>query len=487
MIDIGITGTLPSTDATGRAGSAATSARSTDGGFSEALEGAERRGDKAPVDDERPRPRVEISRRSLRERPVVGAPATKEEIPEETDTRMPAKAPDRDGKEATAAFLSRTPGLAKSLHETSSVRGEVTGRRVAEPDKAVARGPRSATGREVADVETDQAVEDPGEVPATDAGEVLSLLSGTAETVPADAEPAGAKRGRTDRSTEGKDIANTTFDTRVASAGQVVGDTSLDTQPAEAASAPETDAERTFRFARLDGKGQSLTMRVSESGEAAAAFEPGAAPADGAQTVAVLDARRYLAPVSTTNTTSIAAALAGDGEWVQAMQPAAELANAAAAAGGGKVVHTLKIQMTPVELGSVTANLRLRGDELTVHLTVENHAALRQLNDDQSDILKALRAQGLTVDHVHVSMAPSVERAGGDGSQGTGQSPQGGQQAQQGGGQGAGGGPRQDAFSSSRGEDDGSGRIGDEAGLAEAAGNGGGAVPGGARPDHVYL
>lgn len=486
MIDIGIAGTSPVSDATGRVGSAAASARSVDGGFSQALEGAERRGDKAPVDDERPRLRIEIAGRSLRDRPDGGTSATEEEIPEETDTRLPTKARDRHGKDATATYLARTPEMAKTLHETSSRRGEVTGRRVAETEKVAARGPRSATGRELADVETDQAVEDPGAVPTTDAGEVLSLLNGTAATVPADAEPAGPKKGRTEQSARGKDTANLTLDTRPAPAGQAISDTSLDGQPVEAASVPEPDADRTFRFARPDGKGQSLTMRVSESGEAAA-FEAGAAPADGAQTVAVLDARRYLAPVSTANTTSITAALAGDGEWVQAMQPAAELANAAAAAGGGKVVHTLKIQMTPVELGSVTANLRLRGDELTVHLTVENHAALRQLNDDQSDILKALRAQGLTVDHVHVSMAPAAERAGGDGSQGTSQWPQGGQQAQQGGGQGAGGGPRQDAFSSSRGEDDGSGRIGNEAGLVEAAGNTGGAVPDGARPDHVYL
>ncbi len=486
MIDSGITGTSPLPDATSRAGSAAVSTRAADGGFSQALEGAERRGDKAPVDDERPRPRIEISGRGLRDRPDGGTPATEEEIPEETDAQMPAKARGREGKDATAAFLARTSGMAKTSHETSSARGEVTDRRAAETDKVATRGPRAATGGQVADVETDQAVEEGGDVPAMDAGEVLSLLNGTPTTAPADAEPAGAKKGRTDRSAGGKDTANLVVDTRLASAGQIVGDTSPAVQPMEAASAPETDADRTFRFARLDGKGQSLTMRVSESGEPAA-FEPGAAPADGVQTVAVLDARRYLAPVSTANTTSIAAALAGDGEWVQAMQPAAELANAAAAAGGGKVVHTLKIQMTPVELGSVTANLRLKGDELTVHLTVENHAALRQLNDDQSDILKALRAQGLTVDHIHVSMAPAAERAAGDGSQGTGQWPQGGQQAQQGGGQGAGGGPRQDAFSSSRGEDDGSGRIGNEAGLAEAAGNGDGVVPGGARPDHVYL
>lgn len=487
MIDIGVTGTSPLPDATGRAGSAAASTRSAEGGFSEALEGAERRSDKAPVDDERPGPRIDISARSLRARTDGDTRATEEEVPDETGARMPAKGRDRDGKDATAAFLARTSGVVKTSQEMPSARGQVTGRRDAEIDKPVARGSRSVIGRELADAETDQAVENAGDVPTTDVGEVLSLLNGTAPGIPADAEFAGAEKGRSDRSVEGKDTMIPVLDTRLASAGQVTRDTSLDGQPAEAVAPPESDADRTFRFARLDGKGPSLTMRMSESGDAAA-YEAGTAPADGAQTVAVLDARRYFAPASTSNAANIAATLAGDGEWLQAMQPAAELANAAAAAGGAKAVHTLKIQMTPIELGSVTANLRLKGDELTVHLTVENHAALRQLSDDQGDILKALRAQGLTIDHVHVSIAPSAERtAGGDGGQGAPQWQQGGQQPQQGGGQSAGGGSRQEAFGSTRGEDDSSGRIGNEAGPAETAGNSGGAVPGGARPDHVYL
>ncbi|WP_170141819.1 flagellar hook-length control protein FliK [Ciceribacter lividus] len=481
-------------DAMGRAGSTTASTRSADGGFSEALEGAERRSDKAPVDDERPAPRIDISARNLRSRPDGDTPAIEEEVPEDADARTPAKARDYDGKDASAALLARTSGIvkttsgvAKTSHEMPSGRGEVTGRRGAEADKPVARGARSAIGREVADAETDQAVENAVDVPATDVGEVLSLLNGTAPGIPVDAELAGAEKERSDRSAGGKDTMIPVFDTRPASAGQAIRDTSLDGQPMEAVAPSESDADRTFRFARPDGKGQSLTMRVSESGDAAA-YEAGTAAADGAQTVAVLDARRYLAPASTSNAANIAATLAGDGEWLQAMQPAAELANAAAAAGGAKAVHTLKIQMTPIELGSVTANLRLKGDELTVHLTVESHAALRQLSDDQGDILKALRAQGLTIDHVHVSIAPSAERtAGGDGGQGAPQWQQGGQQAQQGGGQSAGGGARQEAFGSTRGDDDGRGRIGNEAGLAETAGNSGGAVPGGARPDHVYL
>ncbi len=487
MIDIGVTGTSPLPDATGRAGSTTASTRSADGGFSEALEGAERRSDKAPVDDERPGPRIEISARSLRARADGETRATEEEVPDQTGAGTPAKGRDREGRDVTAALLARTSGAVKTSQEMPSGRGEVTGRRGAETDKPVARGSRSAIGREVADVETDQAVENAVDVPATNVGEVLSLLNGTAPGIPADEELAGAEKGRSDRSAGGKDTTTPVLDTRLASVGQATRDTSLDGQPAEAVAPPESDADRTFRFARLDGKGPSLTMRVSASGDAAA-YEAGTAPADGAQTVAVLDARRYLAPASTSNVANIAATLAGDGEWLQAMQPAAELANGAAAAGGAKAVHTLKIQMTPIELGSVTANLRLKGDELTVHLTVENHAALRQLSDDQGDILKALRAQGLTIDHVHVSIAPSAERtAGGDGGQGAPQWQQGGQQAQQGGGQSAGGGARQETFGSARGEDDSSGRIGNEAGLAETAGNSGGAVPGGARPDHVYL
>ncbi len=187
----------------------------------------------------------------------------------------------------------------------------------------------------------------------------------------------------------------------------------------------QSEGDRDFRFVRADGKGQPLLLQ-GERTEAGQQQEPKAL-----ETVTVVDSRRYIAPVSTTNAASITAAMLGDSEWVGAMSPGSELANAATQSSQGKVVHTLKLQMTPIELGSVTATLRLSGEELSVQLTVDNPAALRQLSNDQSDILKALRAQGLVVDQVQVNMqvAPS-DRSADTGQSGT-QSQQSGQQSGQ--------------------------------------------------------
>lgn len=226
---------------------------------------------------------------------------------------------------------------------------------------------------------------------------------------------------------------------------------------ASTADGGDADGDRDFRFVRADGKGQSLLLRS----EGAAGSEQSEAKA--VETVTVVDSRRYIAPVSTTNAASISAAMLGDSEWVGAMSPGSELANAATQSSQGKVVHTLKIQMTPIELGSVTATLRLSGEELSVQLTVDNPAALRQLQNDQSDILKSLRAQGLVVDQVQVNMQVATVDRSADASHNGPQGQQPGQQQSfQAGSQG--GGERQ-----SQGEMAGGGaRVADER-LVQAA------------------
>ncbi len=117
--------------------------------------------------------------------------------------------------------------------------------------------------------------------------------------------------------------------------------------------------------------------------------------AANSDSVVVLDARRYLGFNQSVNGASLTAAMSSDPEWTSAMQPSSALTNAAAQSSTGNVVNTLKLQMTPIDLGNVTATLRLVGDELNVHLTVENHSAYKQLKDDSSGMLDALRAQAL--------------------------------------------------------------------------------------------
>jgi chemotaxis protein MotD len=91
------------------------------------------------------------------------------------------------------------------------------------------------------------------------------------------------------------------------------------------------------------------------------------------------------------------------------MQPSSQLSNAAAQSSTGSVVNTLKLQMNPHDLGSVTAMLRLHGEELNVHLTVETRAAYRQLSEDSGSIVDALRSQGFAVDQVTISIAPTAD------------------------------------------------------------------------------
>lgn len=245
---------------------------------------------------------------------------------------------------------------------------------------------------------------------SADLGDVLSLL-----TAGAGAEQANGQAMAHEAGESGKAIVDGHGEQMVdalSANGVSAGD-------GETGGTAASESDQSFRFVRADGKGQPVTLRS----EAAQSVRDDGEPATSTvETVTVIDARRFLAPVSTTNAASITAAMVGDSEWISAMSPGSELANAATQSSQGKVVNTLKIQMSPIELGSVTATLKLTGEELSVQLTVENHAALQKLTKDQDEILKALRAQGLTVDQVQVNIqvAPA-ERSADSQSSGNGQ------------------------------------------------------------------
>ncbi|MBP2235629.1 chemotaxis protein MotD [Sinorhizobium kostiense] len=180
-------------------------------------------------------------------------------------------------------------------------------------------------------------------------------------------------------------------------------------QPDEAAS------ERLFRFARADGTGQAVSMSISRDGERV--VESGVSSAAArAETVTVLEARRYLGVAMNANSASVAGAIAGDGEWALALQ-SSSLTQPETWNQAGKVLNTLKIQMHPIELGTVTATLRLKDEELHVELKVETGEAFRQLRDDQSEMVKALRAQGFAVDQVNVTFNGGSDASSGGGSQ----------------------------------------------------------------------
>ncbi|MBB4218368.1 chemotaxis protein MotD [Rhizobium sp. BK212] len=172
-----------------------------------------------------------------------------------------------------------------------------------------------------------------------------------------------------------------------------------------AESAEATDG-RTFRIGRADGRGVSMDVHI---GTDQAGAKDGAKKAD-VENVSVLESRRYIGLMQNSNSAAVTAALSGDSEWARAMEPSSALSNAAEWTSTGKVVNTLKIQMNPLDLGLVTATMRLSGDALNVDLKVETGAAYRQMKEDHGKILEALRSQGYAVDNVTISMAP-VERA----------------------------------------------------------------------------
>jgi len=163
---------------------------------------------------------------------------------------------------------------------------------------------------------------------------------------------------------------------------------------------------RTFRISRADGRGVSMDVHI---GTDQAGAKDGAKKAD-VENVSVLESRRYIGLMQNSNSAAVTAALSGDSEWARAMEPSSALSNAAEWTSTGKVVNTLKIQMNPLDLGLVTATMRLSGDALNVDLKVETGAAYRQMKEDHGKILEALRSQGYAVDNVTISMAP-VERA----------------------------------------------------------------------------
>jgi chemotaxis protein MotD len=71
-------------------------------------------------------------------------------------------------------------------------------------------------------------------------------------------------------------------------------------------------------------------------------------------------------------------------------------------------VNTLKLQMNPENLGSMTASLRLKGEELTVEVKVETVEAYRHLTNDHDQILKALKDQGFSIDQVSIQLSSAA-------------------------------------------------------------------------------
>lgn len=71
-------------------------------------------------------------------------------------------------------------------------------------------------------------------------------------------------------------------------------------------------------------------------------------------------------------------------------------------------VTTLRIQLHPVDLGTVTATLSGDGDKLSIEVHVENREAHHRLQSDGDAIVKALRGMGFDIDRITVQQAPQA-------------------------------------------------------------------------------
>ena len=247
----------------------------------------------------------------------------------------------------------------------------------------------------------------------TEVGNLLDLLATPAVILPhASADGAAAVQDGRNR-VQGKAVV------KADAPAEKAGTEAADPDAVDGADVPQSDSDKLFRLIRADGKGRELDMRLGDDRISLRDANP---TGPKGETVTVVDSRRYIGLAQAGNAAAVTTAIAQDPEWSASLSATGGLTHSEAAA-TGKVVNTLKIQMNPIELGLVTATLRLHGDELVVSLQVETGEAYRQLTDDHDAIVRALRGHGLAVDQVSVQLAPADRSANAGGDQG--------QQAQQ--------------------------------------------------------
>ncbi len=200
--------------------------------------------------------------------------------------------------------------------------------------------------------------------------------------------------------------------------------------------ATDNDVDQSFLFARADGTGRNVEMAVSTKNQEAVFKDPAAEPKGAIENVTVLDARRYIGIAPNANTFALTEAISQDPALTETLKTTSVSTASQLPGETSKVVNTLKIQMTPENLGTIEATLRLQGNELTVDVRVESGEAYRQLKNDHNAIVSALRSHGLAVDQVNIQFSAPSDRSGGQQGQSDAQSQNFSQQARDGAQQG---------------------------------------------------
>lgn len=305
----------------------------------------------------------------------------------------------------------------------------------AKTDKAATKvHARAADPESKPKAETDDAADAGADPTSSQLGvsQLLTLLAPSQTAVATSALPRG--EAAIPALSEFQALADRAVKPKSAESATETAEPDADTQ----AIANATGADRTFHFARADGKGQAVSMKVTADGERTVSNADANAAAK-AETVTVLEARRYLGLPANSNAFAITNAIARDPVASAPVATTAAASSSPVQSSTGKVLNTLKIQMHPIDLGLVTATLRLKDDELHVDLKVETGDAFRQLSDDQNEMVKALRAQGFAVEEINIVFNAPDTSSNGSAPQGQGQSaPQGRDAAGDGTGQGRG-------------------------------------------------
>jgi len=309
----------------------------------------------------------------------------------------PSKAP------AQSAALDQLAEIAQQLADVAPTAGQ------AMPAKGDDKASSVKGGKDA------QATTDDGKAAPTQSGQAINTISDALSLLnlpqPVAAVQAGAAQaGKSvdDAKVQGMPLGKT-----------ALADTVSDTTVTPPNDGNGSDISQTFRLMRADGRGGVLDLSISKSGDETTDVKAEASAGGDMPTVTVLDSRRYLGLAANSNSALVAGTLAGDHEWSAAMQPGSALSNAANLTSTGKVVNTLKIQLSPDNLGDVTATMRLSGDQLSVDLKVQTSEAYRQLHADQSHMVDALRAQGYQVDNITVTLASNADQQS-DGSRNSG-------------------------------------------------------------------
>ncbi|MCV0393761.1 MAG: flagellar hook-length control protein FliK [Rhizobiaceae bacterium] len=294
-----------------------------------------------------------------------------------------------DGEERPAGTAGASSGIAETVRSV-----EVPAGKNRQPDTASDR-PSSVDGRAPKEAMPASSVPS-GEGRAID----RATIAPPASAVAAAATQAAGDRPKSPGGGEEKRVPRNADRAEPAAARANAGPGALTRPDAAPAPSPERNVSNSV-LRTSDG--------VDDTGRQPSASRASQPEADGGTSspkpaVTIVDRPAPgLTPMPQLSTTasSLVADLAPRLEASAAAGPAA-MPNETAAT---RAPDSLRIQLNPAHLGTVTARLSIEGGQLTVEITVESDAALRQLTTDRETIERSLRGLGLDLGEVRISQA----------------------------------------------------------------------------------